>query len=74
MDTLSPANTQRMLNVRRTEELLKAYLPATREDALSYVMYEQGLREKTAKEYIKLLFSRKKFDYNKAGLLIWTKK
>ncbi len=74
MDPLSPANTQRKLKTLQIEEILKKILPLPKDKALSKVAYRMGMKEKTAREYLKLICAEEKIDYDKAGLLEWKKR
>lgn len=74
MEALSYANEQRLLKIKRVEEILKEILPMDKDEVLSQIMYRLGFTEKRAKDYIKLLFDNHIIDYGKDGKLSCTKK
>lgn len=66
---MSYQNEQRILRIKRAEQILRDILPCEREKALSKICYEMGLTKKVAKEYMKLLFDNGIILYDKEGKL-----
>ena len=71
---MSYVNEQRKLTQMRIEELLKKHLPMDKDKAVSFIMYEEGMKKATAKEYIKVLYDNGFIGYNKERILIWKQK
>lgn len=68
---MSYVNDQRILTQKRIEEILKKELPLERDKAVSLIMYELGLTQQKAREYLKVLFDMNIVTYDKERLLIW---
>lgn len=71
---MSYVNEQRKLTQMRIEVLLKKHLPMDKDKAVSLIMYQEGMKKETAKEYIKVLFDNAFIGYNQERILIWKKK
>lgn len=71
---MSYVNEQRKLTQARIQILLKKSMPLDKDKAVSLIMYNEGMKRETAKEYIKVLFDNNIIGYNKDRLLIWKQK
>lgn len=64
---------QRKLMIARIENLLKEKLPKNRNDVLAMIMYDTGLTEEKAKDYVRLFFRIGKIDKDNKDerILVW---